>query len=399
MARLIVKVKYLKPHKARKVGRYAQYIATREGVEKMEPEEKTYVDYIATRPRAERIGKHGLFSNGDEEIDLKKVSQELNAFPGTIWTAIISMKREDAERLGYDKGERWRNLVRAHADEIANNFGIRQSELKWYGAFHNESYHPHIHLIIYDKCNSAFLGKGGVENLKSIFAHAIFKDEMYFVQNEKSERRDQLRLRGKKEIEEILQRIKEEGTKNERIPLLMVDLAARLRSYQGRKVYGYLRKDEKKLVNAIVDEMEKIPAVRECYDLWYEKQEELSRFYKSEVPKRVPLSANPEFKSIKNAVIRAACELDPEMNEDFDEVIDMNGDEIGAWRDQKQVKRTDAFQSDPIRVGVVVSRLCNNVTHIFRRHFSDNPTHSPRVDRKLRRKIMEKDMAHGIKHE
>ena len=399
MARLIVKVKYLKPHKARSVGRYAQYIATREGVEKMESEEKTYADYIATRPRAERIGKHGLFSDDDEEIDLKKVSQELNAFSGTIWTAIISMKREDAERLGYDKGERWRNLVRAHADEIANNFGIRQSELKWYGAFHNESYHPHIHLIIYDKSNSAFLSKGGIENLKSIFAHAIFQDEMYFVQNEKSERRDQLRLRGKKEIEEILLRIKEEGTKNERIPLLMVDLAARLRSYQGRKVYGYLKKDEKKLVNAIVDELEKIPAVKECYDLWYEKQEELSRFYKSEMPRRMPLSANPEFKSIKNAVIRAACELEPETDEDFDEVIDLNEDEIDTWRGPKQPQRPVEFQSDPIRVGVVVSRLCNNVTHIFRRHFSDNPAHSPRVDRKLRRKIMEKDMAHGIKHE
>ena len=256
MARLIVKVKYMKPGRARNLGKYARYIATREGVEKIDEsskfheattqqkelvakllkdypgsrnlleyedyckqptigkaselitrvieenyegalDRKSYADYIATRPRAERIGRHGLFTDDGTEVDLKKVSQELNSFPGTIWTAIISIRRKDAERLGFDKGDRWRDLVRSHTDEIARNFGIDQGDLRWYGAFHDESYHPHIHLIIYDNSNRAFLRPSGIGNLKSIFAHAIFRDEMLFIQNEKTERRDMLRLRGK----------------------------------------------------------------------------------------------------------------------------------------------------------------------------------------------------------
>ena len=431
MARLIVKVKYMKPGRARNLGKYARYIATREGVEKIDestkfheattqqkelvskllkdyPESrnlleyedyckqptigkaselitriiednyegaldrKSYADYIATRPRAERIGRHGLFTDDGTEVDLKKVSQELNSFPGTIWTAIISIRREDAERLGFDKGERWRDLVRSHTDEIARNFGIDQGDLRWYGAFHDESYHPHIHLIIYDKSNRAFLRPSGIGNLKSIFAHAIFRDEMLFIQNEKTERRDMLRLRGKEEIESILGRIKAEGTGNRNMELLLVNLAARLKDYKGRKVYGYLKKEDKVLVNSIIDEMEKIPSVKELYDLWYEKQEELSSFYRSNLPPRMALSANPEFKVLKNSVIKAASE-------------------IRFSHEQSQV--------DPLTVSASVLRLCNNVTRIFRSRFQDNPAHTAKVDRKLRRKIMEKEEAHGIKHE
>ncbi len=42
--------------------------------------------YIATRPRAERVGKHGLFTSGDEPVVLSKVSEELNNHKGNVWT-------------------------------------------------------------------------------------------------------------------------------------------------------------------------------------------------------------------------------------------------------------------------------------------------------------------------
>ena len=457
MARLIVKIKYMKPNSDRDLGKYAKYIATREGVQKIdesakfhavttsqkeliakilkihpesresleyedylkdptisnasefitrtleehyesELDQKTYADYIATRPRAERIGRHGLFTDDGVEVDLKAVSQELKEFEGTIWTAIISMRREDAERLGFDKGARWRDMVRAHTDEIAKNFGIKHSDLKWYGAFHDESYHPHIHLIIYDKSNNAYLDKNGIETLKSTFAHAIFKDEMFFVQNEKSQRRNELRLRGREEIYEIIDRIKEEATGNKTIEWLMIDLAERLRSHEGRKVYGYLKKEDKSLVNTIIDEIGKIPAVAECYDLWYEKQEELSRFYKTNMPLRLPLSANPEFKVLKNAVIRAASEIDPDEIEDLADRIcaSENAKRVVEERDQdhKPIQNTP----DAISIGLSISRLFNNVTRIFKSQFKDNPTNSPRVDRKLKRAIHEKEISHGIEH-
>ena len=148
-----------------------------------------------------------MFTDAGVEVDLDKVSDELNNYKGTIWTVIVSIKREDAEMLGFDTGERWRNMVRANRDELAKAFRIRPSSLQWFGAFHNESYDPHIHLIVYDKENHGYLDNEGIENIKSTFAHVIFRDEMLNIQNEKTERRDKLRLRGKDEIETIIKEV------------------------------------------------------------------------------------------------------------------------------------------------------------------------------------------------
>lgn len=135
---------------------------------------KTYADYIATRPRAERFGKHELFTDEGAEVNLEEVSRELNQFGGTIWTAIVSLRREDAKKLGFDRGEQWRDTLRESMDEVAEAFRIRRHCFQWYGAFHNESHHPHVHLIIYDKENRGYLSKESVERIKSSFAHAIF---------------------------------------------------------------------------------------------------------------------------------------------------------------------------------------------------------------------------------
>ena len=420
MARLVVKVKYLKPTQKRSPGKYAQYIGTRDGVAKIddsakyhEPRERntTYADYIATRPRAEKVGKHGLFTDAGVEVDLDKVSAELNSFKGTIWTVIVSIRREDAEMLGFDIGERWRNMIRANRDELAKNFKIRPSSLQWYGAYHDESYHPHIHLIVYDKENRGYLDKDGIEKLKSVFAHFIFQDEMLNLQNEKTDRRDRLRLRGKEEIEAIISHVNE-GHENEILLQAMLrDLNKRLKEHKGKKVYGYLSKDTKYLVNRIVDEIEKIPAVKELYDLWYEKQEELRRMYSETLVPRVPLSENPEFKSIRNAVIKAAERLDEPVTNagtarDEEDIIGIDISEdpkrIGFQPyDSSHTVLHPAYvkpQDDPVYVAKSVTGLLNSVSKIFRDKFNDNPDHTPKVDIKLRQKIHEKEEAHGIKH-
>ena len=78
-------------------------------------------------------------------------------------------------------------------------------------------------------------------------------------------------------------------------------------------MYGYLNRPDKCLVNEIVDELEKIQAIRELNDLWYDKQEELQRIYSETTPTRVPLSENPDFKNLKNAVIRAAGQIEMDL--------------------------------------------------------------------------------------
>ena len=140
MAKLITKFRYLKTSRKRKAGGYATYIATREGVEKL-PQEKTYADYIATRPRSQ-----GLFTDAGKEINLRQLSKELNQYQGNLWMVILSLSREDAERLGFDTAARWRDFLRSERSEIAEQFHIPQGNLRWYAAFHNEKHHPHVHL-------------------------------------------------------------------------------------------------------------------------------------------------------------------------------------------------------------------------------------------------------------
>ena len=103
---------------------------------------KKLVLYMAERPGVEKIGKHGLFSQTDDKIDLDKVCDEVENHEGIIWTHIVSLTCEDAERLGYNKAVAWRELVRRNALQIAEAHKIPMSEMKWYAAFHNEDRWP-----------------------------------------------------------------------------------------------------------------------------------------------------------------------------------------------------------------------------------------------------------------
>lgn len=384
MARIIVKARYLKQTRKQTPGGYARYVATRDGVAKIDDSHKssdissrdtTYADYIATRPGVEKNGTHGLFTDAGIPVDLGRVSDELNNFKGTVWTVIVSVRREDAGMVGFDTGERWRDMVRANRNELAKSFKIRPHALQWYGAFHDESYHPHIHLILYDKENRGYLSKAGIENLKSTFAHCIFRDEMLNIQNEKTLRRDLLRQRGKDEIDELLSHIQDGTEENLALKLLLIDLGQRLKDHKGKKVYGYFSRQDRALVDSIVDEIEKLPAVSSLYDLWYEKQNELRHIYSETDLPKLPLSANPEFKSIRNAVIKAAAGLsDQNIHSGFHN------------------------EPSPERVTGAVTGLLNSISRIFESKFRDNPERSSKVDIKLKRQILEKDEALGIKH-
>ena len=105
-----------------------------------------YMKYIATRPRAERLGDHGLFSDEDD-VDLTKAMDELDHYTGNVWTHILSLKREDATRLGYDNAKAWWNLLRANRNDIAAAMNIPPNHFRWYAAFHDEGEHPHVHMM------------------------------------------------------------------------------------------------------------------------------------------------------------------------------------------------------------------------------------------------------------
>ncbi len=369
MARLITKFKYLKPDERNHFGGYAEYIATREGVEKIDESKrnapatnkqkqlikkilsdfpdskssleyedylkdktigaasefitrmfeenademmhtKTYADYIATRPRAERFGSHGLFTDDGVAVDLKKVSDELNAHTGNVWTAIVSLRREDAERLGFDNGSRWRDMLRSQAQTLSENLRIPMSNLRWFAAFHNESHHPHIHLIAYSiNPNEGYLSEKGVMALRSSFAKDIFAQDLLCEYKKQTEHRDALKVQSREVLAELIAKINGGTYDNPQVEDMLQALAKRLAVTNGKKQYGYLRKDIKEIINSIVDELGKDERIAALYDLWYESKETALKVYSESQPERLPLSQNKEFKFVKNLVINEAMKL------------------------------------------------------------------------------------------
>ena len=294
---------------------------------------KTYADYIATRPRAERFGSHGLFTDEGVQVQLRKVSQELNAYKGNVYTAILSLKREDAARLGFDNGTRWRDFLRGQTQTLSENLKIPMEHLRWYAAFHNEGHHPHVHLIAYSTVpGEGHLSKQGMENMRSAFAREIFSQELLFTYQQQTEYRDQLREQGRESISEIVEQINAGSYQNPRIEEMLLQLADRLSRTSGKKVYGYLKPDVKAIVDQIVAELAGDENIRKLYDLWYEQREDVLRTYTDTFPERIPLEQNKEFKSIRNAVIQEALKITPYFRQ---------------WADAGQRLRTEEAQTLP----------------------------------------------------
>lgn len=294
---------------------------------------KTYADYIATRPRAERFGSHGLFTDDGVEVQLSKVSQELNAYTGNVYTAILSLKREDTVRLGFDNGSRWRDFLRGQTQTLSENLKIPMDHLRWYAAFHNEGHHPHVHLIAYSTVpGEGHLSKQGMGNMRSAFAREIFSQELLFTYQQQTEYRDQLREQGRESISDIVAQINAGTYRNLRIEELLYQLADRLSRTTGKKVYGYLKADVKAIVDQIVAELAGEENIQKLYDLWYEQREDVLRTYTDIFPERIPLEQNKEFKSIRNAVIQEAMKITPYFRQ---------------WADAGQRLRTEEAQSLP----------------------------------------------------
>ena len=414
MARLITKFKYYRPKEKKHASRYAKYIATRDGVELCDDSKKyghttraqeelihrilrdfpnskdmheyddyqgnptrenahefisralednapiamhrkTYADYIATRPGAERMGKHGLFSDEGVVVNLEEVSDELKNHDGNVWTAIVSLRREDAEALGYNTAAQWRDTMRKHTQELAEALKIPITELKWYAAFHNESHHPHIHLIAYtDDPRKGYLHRNGVMKMRAALAKDIFADELLHAYKKQTEYRKQIKDEWHTLVQEILERIKDGTFQNPELEAKLLELSEKLPNVKGKKVYGYLPKHLRDLVNSIVDLLAEDPNIKELYDLWYQKKCEARRVYTSEMPEQEPLSENKEFKSIKNDIIREA---------------------LGLHYEQKRTVPPS-----------MVTRLLNNLGRLFQ----DNDVHNKQsrtstVDRRLLR--------------
>ena len=363
MARLILKSPYLKPGGKKSPGGYLKYIATREGVEMAEDTSRhlpataeqqkqiakllkqhrdckdshEYQDYLANPTRGnadvfissilelhgdapqrdvylryidERPGSNGLFTDEGIPIVLSQAQKEMNDHPGNIWTHIISLRREDAERLGYNSPDAWMHLLRSHRNMIAQQMKIAPENFRWYAAFHNEGHHPHVHMMAYSiDPNEAYLSTKGIEAIKSNLAQEIFRQDLLQIYQKQSNLRDELRQESRDRITEIVDAINHGSFDNPQMQMMLVQLADRLARAKGKKQYGYLNTGTKKLVDAIVTELTKDNRIQELYSLWYEQKEDVLRTYTNKMPARIPLEQEKEFRTIRNAVVQAALQL------------------------------------------------------------------------------------------
>ena len=265
---------------------------------------KTLVRYYAERPGVEKLGSHGLFSQTDDKINLDEVADEVSNHDGVVWTHVLSLHREDAERLGYNNAKAWENLVRRNVAAIAEAHKIDPDDLQWYAAFHNTGHHPHIHLMVYSKSGQGYLTNKGIELLRSRFGNDIFRNEQYKLFEMQTEIRDELKGEARNVIEDLLAHIDSSITPSDELVDLFNQLNEAMKHHKGKWLYGYLQKPVKEIVDKIVHEIAKDPGIAALYAKWNEiNREKLSLYHEKKTPD-IPLEDNKEFRSIKNDLLR-----------------------------------------------------------------------------------------------
>ena len=271
---------------------------------------ENYVDYLANRPHVERIGEHGLFTDAGKPVVIARVQEEVKAHKGPVWTHVVSLKREDAARLGYDSGKQWMELLRSKRAMFCKQMKIDSENLRWYAAFHNESYHPHVHVMVYSaKDHDGFLTEPAIEAMRSELAHDIFRQDfanLYGVQNAA---REGLKKEAEQTVKRLIQEIQSETCQNQKIEKQIHLLSKRLQRTNGKKVYGYLKADLKQMVDRIVDELEQEPNIKELYQSWGTAREKIWQTYSDQPIPLAPLSQQKELKRIKNMVITEAMKI------------------------------------------------------------------------------------------
>ncbi len=266
----------------------------------------TYMNYIATRPRVEKRGDHGLFC-AETHTSLPNALAQVNAHQGNVWTIIYSLRREDAARLGYDSAGAWQELIRAHSPELADAMRIPQDKFQWYGAFHNEGHHPHIHMMIWsDDPSKGFLTKSGITQMRSALTNSIFEEELHELYVRKDVSYKEVTSAAQQALRELLSQMSLRMLDNPIIADKMEELVQALNVTPGKKQYGYLPKPLKTLVDEIVNEVEKQSDVADAYEKWFHVREELCGFYNTYAVDKKPLSEQKEFRRIKNIVISEA---------------------------------------------------------------------------------------------
>ena len=318
---------------------------------------QNFVGYMAMRPGVQKRGSHGLFNEKDEPIILDRVANEIANHKGNVWSHVISLRREDAIRLGYDNSEAWRQLVMRHISDIAKNQKISLCNLKWYAAFHDTTHHPHIHLLVYsENTKEGFLTNEGINKIRSAFANDIFKDDLQSIYQEQTLSRDELKAVSKTEFKSIVRKVQQGGFENPLLENLIRKLYSQLQNVKGKKVYGYLPPDVKETVNSIFSELAKDNNIRQLYEKWCSLESLKYKSYTQKEKELPPLVDNKVFQPVRNMIIRT--------------VLDMNYPVIDV--EIEEPEPTEQFANDDFYVDILLKFDESEQSENDKVTFSDN---------------------------
>ena len=374
---------------------------------------ENYLDYVSHRPGVQMDGEHGLWCAGGKVRNLSQAVREVAEHTGSVWTPVVAIRREDAERLGYNDADSWRHLVCACASEIARGYKIPLEHLRWYAAFHRKEDSVHIHMVVFSSDpKEGYLTRQGIQQVKSAFGRRIFRQDLLHIYEQKTEYRDALGRDAERTMAELIAQMETGQLQNENLEQPILELSRRLQNTKGKTVYGYLPPTAKALVDAIVDELAKEERVAAAYDLWNQMREEVCRTYSEQLPERLLLSKQKEFKAVRNMVVREVLQLGRGEHPTADEIVHMptpsgtppaqSGLPYGAHHPQQEAahhQRTQTHRAvshaDTARC---VLQLFHSMGRIFREQSASDAIQTGlHIDRKRRRMLREKRMALGHK--
>ena len=271
---------------------------------------QNFVGYMAMRPGVQKRGSHGLFNESDKPIVLDRAANEIANHKGSVWSHVVSLRREDAVRLGYDNSEVWRDLVKRHISDIAKAQRIPLCNLKWYAAFHDTTHHPHIHLLVYStNPKQGFLTTKGIDQIRSAFANDIFHDDLQSIYQEQTLSRDELKTVSKTEFESIVRKIHQGGFVDPQLENLIQKLYIQLQNVKGKKVYGYLPPEVKETVNNIFLKLAKDENIQQLYEKWCDLERLKCKTYTQKEKELPALTDNKVFQPARNMIIRTVLDM------------------------------------------------------------------------------------------
>lgn len=415
-------------------------------------QKENFIDYISHRPGVQKDGEHGLWDANGKVQNLSQVVREVAEHTGNVWTPVVALRRQDAERLGYDNAKNWRALINASICEIAAAYKIQPDHLRWYAAFHQKPQQMHIHMIIFSTDpKEGYLTKDGIRQVNSSFARRIYQADRMHVYQQKDQSRDTLQREARRAMTECVSQLKCGTICNPKLEQLITELAERLHETRGRKVYGYLPPRTKAIVDAIVEELAKDQQVSAAYEVWQKLYEQICLDYNEQLPKRLPLSQQKEFKTVRNMVIQETLQWMAERQQYTEAMVgnpaapetpersaptentptafpetEYSGaphapENAGASADASQPDSTDLPSSegeqptyeplqsdvqhravgltyDPPTVGEAVVRMLHHMSRIFEDNSRTDRIHRGlQIDRKRRQELQRKRLAMGHK--